>query len=147
MYSIKFKISNSEVLIKKKLCIHYFLIGILRPAATYKRNFVVWGDHSSILNSGYMLYTAKVIFSETIFYTDEEYFVKFGRKLNIQSVVEQPEIYIVAKCADTIAEKLAYIDVRREDLKEMEVPLVINNVVLEDTMRFFQGMYLTFVSI
>ena len=98
-------------------------------------------SHSSILNSGYMLYTVKVLYSKTIFFTDEEYYVKFGRRLNIQSVVEQPEIYIVAKCSDTIAQKLAYIDVRREDLKEMETPLVVNDVVLKDTMRFFQGTY------
>ena len=34
-----------------------------------------------------------------------------GKKLNVQSVVEQPEIYIMAKCADTIAEKLSYVKV------------------------------------
>lgn len=58
-----------------------------------------------------MLYTVKVIYSEAIFYTDDEYYKKSGKKLNVQSVVEQPEIYIMAKCADTIAEKLSYVKV------------------------------------
>ena len=37
-----------------------YLVGILRPATVYDRFFVIWADHSSILNSGFMLYTTKV---------------------------------------------------------------------------------------
>ena len=119
---------------------HFFCSGIMKPSSSYKRNFMIWGDHSSILNSGYMLYTIKVIFSKSIFYTDQEFFAKSGRHMNIQSIVEQPEIYIVAKCADTIAEKLSYVDIRREDVLEKKAPLIIDDVTLTDNLRFFQGI-------
>ena len=55
-------------------------------------------------------------------------------------MVEHPEIYIMAKCADTIAEKPSYVKVRRDDVIQMNTPLVINNTTLKDSMRFFQGI-------
>ena len=60
--------------------------------------------------------------------------------MNIRSIVEQPEIYIVAKCTDTIAEKLSYVNIGREDILEMKAPLIIDDVTLTDNLRFFQGI-------
>ena len=117
-------------------------LGLLRPAAEYNRNIIVWGDHSSILNSGVLAYTAKVIFSDSIYFTDEEILRKTGKEINVQSVVEQPEIYIFAHCSDKISEKLSYVPFRREDILEMSFPLKIEGVVIKDTMKFFQDMYL-----
>ena len=56
---------------------------------------------------------------------------KFSRKA---------EIYILASCNDSIAEKLAYIEARREDLVELSIPLSVGEVKIFDTMRFFQGI-------
>ena len=113
---------------------------ILRPSKSYNRHFVVWGDHSSILSSGYMLYTTKVLYSKDEFFTDKEMFESTCRQMDIQSIVEQPQIYIVAQCDDTIAEKLSYVPARRDDIIEMSHPLIVDGVLLNDTMRFFQDI-------
>ena len=120
-------------------------LGLLRPAAEYNRNIIVWGDHSSILNSGVLAYTAKVIFSDSIYFTDEEILRKTGKEINVQSVVEQPEIYIFAHCSDKTSEKLSYVPFRREDILEMSFPLKIEGVVIKDTMRYFQGRNMLYI--
>ena len=38
--------------------------------------------------------------------------------IDVQSLVERPEIYILASCDDKIAEKLTYVEARKEDLLE-----------------------------
>ena len=111
----------------------------MKPATVYKRNFILWADHSSILSNGFLFYTTKVIYSKDLFYTDNEYEELTGKRLDVQSIVEQPEIYIVAQCHDSIAEKLSYSEIRREDILCMAEPIDIEGVRLKDSMRFFQG--------
>ena len=114
---------------------------ILKPAQSYKRLLSIRGDHSSILSSGYLLYTVKVIYSKDIFYTDDEMFAMFNKKINVQSVVEQPQIYIVAQCDDSIEEKLAYVPVRGEDMAELAQTITVDNIKIDDEMRYFIGSY------
>ena len=61
------------------------------------------------------------------------------KKINVQSVVEQPEIYIVAQCQDSIAEKLSYVSNRREDALDLAQPISIGDVKINDELRFFIG--------
>ena len=100
----------------------------------YDRNFVVWGDHSSLLSNGFIVYTVKVLYTDKVFLTDEEYHLKTGKKVDVQSKVEQPEIYLFAHCHDSIDEKLSLIEVRREDVLEMRHPMQIDQITL---FRFF----------
>ena len=65
----------------------------------------------------------------------------FNIKINVQSAVEQPQIYIFAHCADTIADKLAYVELRREDILSLRIPISVDNIEITDIMRFFQGDY------
>ena len=46
------------------------------------------GDHSSLLNSGVLLYTVKVIFSDCLFFTADEEMLKSELEENVQGVVE-----------------------------------------------------------
>ena len=114
----------------------------MRQLESHTRHFVVWGDHSSLLNNGFMLYTTKVLYSKDVFYTDDENFKATGKRVNVQSVVEQPWIYIFANCRDNIAEKMSFVSVRREDVMEMASPLTIGNVILNDKMIFFKVYFL-----
>ena len=100
---------------------------------------LTWGDHTSMLSSGYLLYTVKVIYSEDIFYTDQEMLEMFSKTVNVQSLVEQPEIFIVGQCKDTIEEKLTYVESRVEGYEEMAEPLILGKIVVNDVMRFFTG--------
>ena len=108
----------------------------------YQRSMIVWGDHSSLLSSGVLVYTVIILYSKRIFLTNEEVLAKTGRKINVQSLVEQPHIYIFAHCGDTIASKLSYIAIRREDILQLQTPLITSSGIrLDDTLRFFQGIY------
>ena len=60
--------------------------------------------------------------------------------VDVQSLVERPEIYILASCDDIIAEKLSYVEARREDLLDLSTPITLGEVKIFDTMRFFQGI-------
>ena len=107
--------------------------------AEYNRFLLTWGDHTSMLSSGYLLYTVKVIYSDDIFYTDKEMREIFGKSIDVQSKVEQPEIFIVGQCKDNTEEKLTYVESRLEGMEKMAEPLKIGDVVVKDNMRFFIG--------
>ncbi len=62
------------------------------------------------------------------------------KRMNVQSLVEEPEIYIFSHCGDTITEKLSLIEARRDDIADMKNHLEIEGVKVKDTMRFFQGI-------
>ena len=63
-----------------------------------------------------------------------------NKVIEVQSLVERPEIYILASYDDTVAEKLTYIEARRDDLLELPTPITIGEVKIYDTMSFFQGI-------
>ena len=60
--------------------------------------------------------------------------------LDIQSMVEKPEVYIVARSGSSDDEQLVYVDSRLEWLEDMEVKLQTNSGhYITDVMRFFHG--------
>ena len=95
---------------------------------------MVWGDHSSILSTGFSFYTTKVLY-------DTEYFEKTGRHADVQSMVEQPQISIVANCKDSVAEKFSFSEIRRKDIASLNKPVEVDGVQSLDVMRFFQGRF------
>lgn len=57
----------------------------------------MWHDHSTILQTGYILFAVWVIYDPAIFLTGQEYAAKSGQSTrNIQEVIEQPAIYMIA---------------------------------------------------
>ena len=100
---------------------------------------MIWGDHSSLMSKGFLVYTVKVLYTKRLFVTDSEYKTTTGKTADVQSLVEQPFIYVMAQCSDSIAEKLSYIALRREDVMEMVTPMYIDGTIVKDRMRFFQG--------
>ena len=47
--------------------------------------------------------------------------------MDVQNFVEKPEIYILARCSDSIAEKLTYVDARLEDIEELKEAIAMKN--------------------
>ena len=129
-------------MIRRNIYEEHNKLRIIRPQLdnTLNRNFIVWADHASVLNSGFLLYTTKVICSKDIFYTDDEMKSITGNTVDVEKLVEQPSIYIFAKTSDSIAEKLMYVEARMEDIGQLNIPLKTDdNVILQYTMRFYQG--------
>ena len=109
------------------------------------RSLQLWHDGSCITNHGHILFCIDVLYDCAVFYTSSEYEQKFNVKKDIQRLVETPELYLIGRCANN-DEQLGYIETRVSCLKELkngmnlsELDESCENIVLNDTMRFFHG--------
>ena len=101
------------------------------------RNIQIWHDASTIANHSHIIFAANILYDEAVFYTNEEYKNKFGQNVDIQSEVENPELYIIGRCKST-DEQLGYIETREDCLHELnKLILVDEGILLRDTMRLF----------
>jgi len=63
--------------------------------------------------------------------------------VNVQSSVERPELYILARCRSN-DDQLMYSGIRLEDLQDLNVPVHHKEIPIEDKLRFFKGNQLSF---
>ena len=104
-----------------------------------RRHLIIWHDGSIICNHGHVLFTCSEVYDKAIHLTDEEVLQRFGKKIDVQETIEQPQIYIFAKCPGS-TELTAYSNTRMEDVLELNTPIVFDNSVeVYDIMRFFKG--------
>ena len=109
------------------------------------RYLQVWHDGSAIKNHGHILFCVNIMYDPASFLTSDEYFDKTGKRVNVQRVVEMPELYLIARCRSN-DEQLAYIDTRIDDLLELKNSLKLSEIhekyagiELFDQLRFFHG--------
>ena len=60
-------------------------------------HLAVWHDHSSVANHGYLLFPVGVLYNAAIHLTDKEFKEKPGQEVEVQRIIEKPELYIVAR--------------------------------------------------
>ena len=106
--------------------------------AQHKRTIAMWHDHSTILQTGYILFAVSVVYDLAVFLTEKEYKLKTGKSVDcIQTIIEEPEIYMIAPCTSY---QLALISDRLECLTDLDTPCKTSNgTLISDTMRFFCG--------
>lgn len=61
------------------------------------RHLAIWHDHSSVANHGYLMFLACVLYDPAIHLTDKEHEEKYGEAIEVQKIIEEPELYIVAR--------------------------------------------------
>ena len=66
-----------------------------------KRHLMVWGDNSTLLNHGHLLLTVNSIYDEAVYYTNEEMIAKGKGDIDVQSLVERPQVYILGRCGSS----------------------------------------------
>lgn len=76
------------------------------------RHLQIWHDHSRLANHGHILFMVSCLYDSALYLTNQEYKLKTGEEVDVQSEVEKPEIYIVGRCSSSDAEQLAYIESR-----------------------------------
>lgn len=64
-----------------------------------------------------------------------------GVNINVQEIVETPELYILGKTNDSLAEKLSYTETRLEDVTNLKT-LSSCGKTFNDQLRFFIGIFL-----
>ena len=103
---------------------------------------MLWIDHASVLSHGHLLGLVKCMYSKRFFYTSQEIFERTGEHIDVQAIVEFPETYFLAKCRDTIDDKLTFIESRREDIDELVFDVQLTQTddrKVRDRLRFFTG--------
>ena len=63
-----------------------------------QRHLMMWHDGSTISNHGHVLFMVAEVYDKAIHYTDAEVFNNLIKKIDVQSTIEKPEIYILARC-------------------------------------------------
>ena len=103
------------------------------------RHLMLWGDGSTILNHGHLLYLIQCVFDPAFYFTTAEMKAK-GHDINVLALVEKPHVYILGRCSAKEVEQLAYVDTRRECLDQLQNNLLTSEgVPVTDVMRFFHG--------
>ena len=102
------------------------------------RHLQFWHDGSSISNHSHLLMTVNTLYDKTIHMTNEGYEVKYGKKVDVQSEIEKPDIYILARCHGD-DHQLMYSDCRNEDIRCLKYPTDADGCELNDVVRFFHG--------
>lgn len=104
------------------------------------RHLMVWGDGSTILNHGHLLYLIKSVYDPAFYYTSTEMKAKRHGDLDVPTIVEKPHFYILGRCSAKEVEQLAYIDTRRECLDQLFKNFQTSKgTPVMDVMRFFHG--------
>jgi len=105
------------------------------------RTIALWHDHSTILQTGYIMFAVWIVYDAAVFITQDEWVQKQPRATtNIQSLIEEPSIYMIAPSSSSPADQLALVGDRLECLHELSKPVVTSNgLEIEDCLRFFCG--------
>ena len=105
-----------------------------------KRHLMVWADNSTLLNHGHLLLTVNSVYDEALYYTNKEMKAKGKGDIDVQSVVERPQVYVLGRCGSSEVDQLAYINTRKACLQSMNIKITTSNgVEITDVMRFFHG--------
>ena len=100
-----------------------------------------WHDGSTIGGHGYIVITISVMFDVAAFFSDEEYFLKYGENVCVQSIVEKPSLYIIGRCPSN-DQQLLYSDIRLEDISLLRENLETSDgIPIRDKMRIFNIHY------
>lgn len=85
--------------------------------------------------------TVQVVYDQALFLTEDEYSAAKGKVTrNVQQLVEEPEIYIVALSSSSPTDQLAIIPDRLDDLKELSQDVSTSSgIEVHDTVRYFIG--------
>ena len=104
------------------------------------RHLMVWADNSTLLNHGYLLLTVNAVYDEALYFTDKEMKEQGKGNVDVQSLVERPQVYILARCGSSEAEQIAYINTRKVCLEGLKNKVVTSNgIQITDVMRLFHG--------
>ena len=61
------------------------------------RHFQIWHDGSTIANYAHIMFVVNVLYDEVVFYTNAECETLSGIKMDMQSLIETPELYLLGR--------------------------------------------------
>ena len=113
-------------------------LNLTRPSDTI-RHLAIWHDHSTILRTGYILFAVWVVYDPIVFLTDNEYSAKTGQTVsNLQEMIEEPAIHMIAPSSSSPDEQLALVPDRVECLQQFSQS-ILSQTGVQVNDRFFCG--------
>ncbi|KAK3737282.1 hypothetical protein QZH41_019809 [Actinostola sp. cb2023] len=104
-----------------------------------ERNWLIWHDHSGMGNQGLMLFLVRELYDPCIHLTNKEYQANTGLTVKVQSIIEEPKLYMMGRSGGSDSDQLAFIPTRRECLRGLSQPIEVNGTEIFDKMRFMNG--------
>ena len=104
------------------------------------RNLMFWHDGFSIFNHSHLMIMVACMFDPAVYLTGQEYFNLYGKHINIQSVIETPYLYILARCRSDDSQ-LLYSSERLDDILNLKDDVEYNGAKVHDIARIFKGDY------
>jgi len=87
------------------------------------------------MNYGHILLTVNAIYDAAFYITSEEL-----NGLDVQELVEKPQIYLLARCRDTTEDQLLYSETHLDDIQQLEIDITSShNTPVKDVCRMFHG--------
>lgn len=102
------------------------------------RHLMTWHDCSTIGGHSHFLIMYSTMYDPAVFYTNKEYYDKFHQHVDVQATVEQPELYIFARCPSN-DQQLLYSEIRINDINLATKEIEINGIQFKDIIRIFKG--------
>jgi len=105
------------------------------------RHLMIWLDNSTVANSGYLACLVTCLYDPAVYYTNEEFKEEFGKSVNIQKIIEEPEVHFIAKCGSSDNEQLLYCQERLKCIVDLKNNCTeqSSHIKYTDKMRFCHG--------
>ena len=74
-----------------------------------------------------------------VFLTNEEYEQKYYTSLDIQSIAEKPQVYLLARCPSS-DQQILYTEECLQDILNLNLTITSSkHIVIKDELRIFKG--------
>ena len=86
------------------------------------------------------MFTTQVLYDQAVFLTNEEYKVKTGKTLDIQTTVEEPAVTMIGVSCSSDTDQMCFITARTKSVSEYTVTIETSTgIVITDHLRFFSA--------
>ena len=97
-----------------------------------------WYDGSTVPKHSHIMMMVSCVHVEAAFLTNNEYKAINGTSVNIQPLIEEPFIYMLARCLSD-DHQLLYSPERLNDIIELKHRIECNGIYITDIMCAFKG--------
>lgn len=109
----------------------------LLQTAQHSRYLKVWHNHAAIAGRSHFMVLVSCLYDPIFYYTPQE-LAKKGNYVDVISIVEKPEIHLLAQSGSSDAKQMLYNEPRSESLFDTDTS-ASSDYPVTDTVRFFHG--------
>ena len=98
----------------------------------------MWHDHSSISGHSHLLVVVTPIYDPAFYYSPDEMEERTGVRVDVPTLVEHPEIHIIARSGSSLSDQSLFNMCRQECLQGLSDTICTKDgIPIRDVVRFF----------